>query len=82
MAEGSTVTESVLLSIEELNIAEISVTRNGEDFRHYPLIEGQDEEMLWDGLTPLTLSESGAYVITITDMAGNEFTLTFTISIA
>jgi hypothetical protein len=82
VTDGTTVDDAagVTLTLTELNIKSITVKKDGADYRHYPLADGEDESMLWDGTTPLLLTEEGAYLIMIDDKAGNIFELSFEIT--
>ena len=82
VTDGVTVTDAagVTLSLTEQNVQTITVKKGGADYRHYPLLEGEDESLLWDGKTPLALTEEGEYLITVSDKAGNSLEFSFTIS--
>lgn len=82
VSEGETVTDAagVILSINELHLDTIIVTKDGIEYFKYPLANGDEESLLWDGAGPVTLTQNGVYFVTITDKSGNTVTLTFAIS--
>lgn len=71
----------VTLSFEEDHLLSIYIMKDLEPYKKYPLVGEDEETLLWDGTTPLALTENGSYIVTITDKARNTYILVFTITV-